>query len=282
MIRPALLALLLLLPALASGAAVEIMAVSPSAAVPGAEVSLRGGPLNGTVRVHLGQTRIRPARIYPYHLFFEVPELPAGEYSLRLSQSGEFSTSPFSFEVLYPKPAIRAINPWKVYACSSELERRIALDVEHFSEGAQVMLDGTILPHSRESDSRIAIELPELSEGLHEIRLVDAQGQQSHPSSLFIDATPHIFSMEVTDDRVSLLEIAVRGRNFYAASRLSVNDRLVGQGRPAAPLADELEYRDCTELLYLRHPKNSSPVESVVRIINPDGRQSPPYSISLR
>lgn len=276
------LLLMMMLCAPLHGAGTQLQSVAPAEDVPGAEIVLRGGPFDGTVRVVLGELRIRPSRIYSRHLFFKVPPIKPGQYSLSLIQAGSPAPGDFSFRVIPPRPAIVALRPWKFYACAYPLELHLELELSQSPPGTSILLNGSAIPYESQQQNRVSIELPLLPEGLHEIKLVTPQRQESLPSSLYFDATPQIFTIEQEDDRVNAYSLIISGRNFFATSKLSINNRIVGASEPAGSASDHLEYIDCNSLRYIRYPTGASPETTELRIINPDGRQSPPYSLNLR
>ena len=62
-------------------AALEITAVSPSTAAPGASVTLSGGPFAAGDTVLIGDRRLAATAISPTRLTFTVPALASGLYA---------------------------------------------------------------------------------------------------------------------------------------------------------------------------------------------------------
>jgi len=69
-------------------AALEITAIFPSTAAPGASVTLSGGPFAAGDLVLIGDRRLAATTVAPTRLSFTVPAVTAGVYALAVERAG--------------------------------------------------------------------------------------------------------------------------------------------------------------------------------------------------
>ena len=63
----------------------------------------------------------------------------------------------------------------------------------------------------------------------------------------------------------------------YYANRSAPN---LAQGNYSAQ-GERLQYNDCRTLLYMRYPNNFQDKELILQVINPDGKKTEPYAVTL-
>jgi hypothetical protein len=298
--RPLLHALgfgLLLL--VAPAAALEIVSVSPGAAPPGATVTIAGGPFGAQVRVVLGGRKLAPARLGQRELAFTVPALDEGEYALSLREGTRTSPRPFTFRVISPAPVIRSLHPTNIDECSTEEQRRVVVEGVHFHPGAKVLLDGKVVPHARSGETTLNFTVPPLPAGIYGVQVVNPDERKSLPHSLWFNNLPEITSVRQGEDFVNYYELVIEGKNFSYSSALVVSEYPVGffdlppqqrtvtsQGSGPDPvqgrsISDNLYFVDCHTLIYNRYPYSTQPKQVILQIINPDGKKTATYSVSI-
>ncbi len=106
--------------------------------------------------------------------------------------------------------------------------------------------------------------------------------------------------MSVGEDFVNYYQLVIRGNNFFFRSILVVSEypagfsefpptqhSLVAQNPPTrrdsarSPQREELYYQDCTTLIYNRFPLSGENRRLVLRVSNPDGRQSGAFEVNV-
>ncbi len=286
----------------APGQALELSSVVPSRAEPEALVTLSGGPFTRQTRVLFGALQLQPSVFDAERLTFRVPDLPPGNYALRLRQDGQAAGQGYSFEILELTPRISAISPRNINSCFDSDARRISIEGEGFSPETAVLLNGaTVVKRYYASDRLEFILRPGLRAGVYGVQLRNPAGKESLPYSLWINDIPKIYSVERGEDFVNHYEVIVRGKNFYFDSILTVSTphselpdvkhrplilhaHETGPGAlqyPLSPQSDRIVYRDCQTLIYQRYPASYQDKELQLQVINPDGKKSAPFTVSL-
>ena len=265
-------------------AALEITAVVPSTAAPGASVTLTGGPFAAGDMVLIGDRRLAAASIAPTRLTFTVPELASGIYALAVERAGVRSAHNLQLRVAQPPPRIALLSPATLDSCTSESERQVTISGSNFRPGAQLLLDNTVLVVEKLADSEIVFTLPAVTPGLHQVQVVNPDNQRSLPHGLFLSSTPEITSVQSGADNVVEYELILAGRNFLFNSQLTANGVAVGKalGNISADgsVRETMRYVDCTILIYTRRPFLREPQELSLQVVNPGGEQSNVYQLS--
>ncbi|MBE0504864.1 MAG: IPT/TIG domain-containing protein [Desulfuromonadales bacterium] len=283
--RIRLLILLLILCFAVPVAALEITALSPSTANPGASVTLSGGPFAAGDLVLVGDRRVTATTLAPTRLTFTVPlTLPAGDYILTVERNGTRTPPNFLLRVVQPPPRITLLSPATLDSCTLAGERQIAVSGQHFRPGAQLLLDNAALPIDKFADSEIVFTLPTVKPGLHHIQVVNPDNQRSLTHALFLSSTPEISAVQSGADNVVSYELIVQGKNFLADSRLTANGATVGKdlGMISADgsVRESMRYVDCTTLIYTRRPFLREARELSLQVVNPGGEQSNVYQLT--
>jgi len=280
--------------------ALEITSVAPSHATPGTRVVVTGGIFSPQSRIYLGEQAVIPLQLLPRQIEFAVPPLPPGGYSLTVQDDEESVLQPFSFEVFAPHPEIIALEPTRLDVCSDEDERLIRVSGRGFRPGAQMILNGNAVEsHAIDADT-LGFHLPELQGGAYGIEVRNPDGTGSLPHSLWINNAPEIISVEQGDEFVNHYEMIIRGNNFFFNSILVVREpdnsagsigtrQMTYYAHRSAPRApgnlpsggESLTYNDCHTLKYLRYPSNFQDKDLIVQVINPDGKKTAPYAVTL-
>jgi hypothetical protein len=264
--------------------ALEITSISPSTTFPGALVRVSGGPFDDETLVLLGDQSLRPETWTERELIFTVPDLPEGDYRLTLGDRRGGNQPAFILRVGTPRPEIRALEPERLDLCAAGGERRISVSGQSLAVGARLLLDGAQLPAERLSANRIDFTLPDLAAGMHQVEVVNPDGQRSLPYALMIDGQPEIFSVTLGTDQVVAYELIIQGRNFPAQANLLVNGAPVNRALALAGKQgggrDEVRYIDCGTLIYTRYPLSREPLPLTLTVVGPGGEGSAPYQIT--
>ncbi len=300
MIRVLWMALLVGLWYAVAASAMEITSVVPSRAAPGTRVVVTGGIFSPQSRVYLGEQAVVPLQLLARQIEFAVPSVAPGDYSLTVQDEATSSLQPFRFEVVAPHPQITSITPGELDICSDEAGRLVRVTGLNFRPGAQLLLNGNAFVSRAIDPGTLEFRLPELQAGAYGVEVRNPEGISSLPHSLWINNTPEITSIERGEDAVNHYEMIIRGKNFFFNSILLVREpdatagstgtrQLTYYAHRQAPLApgglsakgEGLSYSDCRTLVYVRYPSNFQDKELSVQVINPDGKKTAPYAVSL-
>ncbi len=287
--------LLLLLSASAFAEAPQLAGISPAAAGPGTTVTVLGGPFSRDIRVVFGDRQLVPARVGERQLTFIVPQLPEGDYLLFLQAGEELSGRSLFFRIVLPPPEILAIDPQQVDACAAGGQRQVVVKGRDLQPGVRLLLDGVSLAARPVGSDALAITVPDMAPGLHQVQLANPDGRISLPVALLIDNTPEIQGVTPGEESVTSYQLMISGKNFSYKSVLLVNGRqitsfypgaLTVDGRQFIPInpnllgMDSLQYVDCNTIIYTRHPYSTQPKSISLQVINPDGRESGVYTFT--
>ena len=297
-VLPVLLAMLL---TSVPGLALEITSVAPTRATPETRVVLTGGPFSQQSRIYLGEQFVPPIRMLPRQLEFIVPPLAPGTYSLTVQDDIDTAVQPFNFEVLASPPQLADVEPKNLDVCSDESERLVRVEGRNLSPETQLLLDGKAVGYRFIAPGAMEFRLPDLPAGVYGIEARNPDGTSSLPQSLWVNNVPEITGVERGGDFVNHYEMIIRGKNFFYNSILVVREpntiagstdirRLTYYANRGAPGAgsgafattgEALRYNDCGTLLYLRYPIDFQDKELTLQVINPDGRKTAPYVVTM-
>jgi len=261
--------------------ALEILSVSPASVHPGNRVRLSGGPFQPGVTVHIGVATVVPSAIDDRELGFVVPPLAEGEYRLSLVQEEKIFPQPFTLRVSEPPPLIHSLTPSVVEECSLADIAMIEVVGEYFPFGSSLLLDGRPAPSEWESTNRMNLVLPPLEGGTHLIQVITPKEHRSLPKAFLVDNRPEIFSATAGEDRVNAYEVVIRGKNFLPQSTLLVDGVPISRSGALPSQTGQLRHVDCETILYTRYPYSRTPRPVTLRIINPGGQQSAPFSLTI-
>lgn len=265
-------------------AALEITAVSPSTAVPGASVTLTGGPFAAGDTVLIGDRRLAATAMTPTRLTFTVPPLASGVYALAVEHAGERSAHNFQLRVTQPPPRISLLSPATLDSCASGSERQVTVSGSDFLPGANLLLDNTAIAIDQLSTTEIVFTLPAVKPGLHQVQVINPNNQRSLPHGLFLSSTPEITAVQSGADNVVNYDLILQGKNFLFNSQLTVNDVAVGKPladiSPDGSVRETLRYVDCTTMIYTRRPFLREARELSLQVVNPGGEQSNVYQLT--
>ncbi len=261
-------------------AAVQITSITPETLTSGTRVIVTGGPFGEGVEVLLGEERLPATILGARSLTFTVPALPPGQYLLRLTEAGLVSPQTFTLHLVEPTPRLATLDPQVLEACSANSAPTVSGQGSGFLPGASLLIDGAAVPASFSTGS-ITFQPPALSEGRHEVVVINPGGSRSLSQALTVDATPVIESVEVTANNVTTEEITVRGRNFLGSSQLVVGGQRFPLGTTNRPQDDSAVFVDCQTILFTRHPYSSDPKPVPFQVVSPGGKQSQVYTASI-
>jgi hypothetical protein len=147
----------------------------------------------------------------------------------------------------------------------------------------------------------LQFRLPEMPAGVYGVQVRNTDGAASLPHSLWINSLPEISTVERGGDYVNNYEMIIRGKNFFYNSILMVRepenstfgrdyrqlafragqDGSTGYGNFQAMPGEQLTYRDCTTLIYQRYPLDMQDKDLILQVINPDGKKTDPFPVTL-
>lgn len=282
--RLPLMILLLFFCFVAPVTALEITALSPSTAPPGATITLSGGPFVTGDTVLIADRRLAATVLTPTRLTFILPALASGEYALAVEHAGRRSPLNFQLRVVQPLPLISLIRPATLDSCADGGERQITVSGSNFQPDANLLLDNTAIAIDKLAANEIVFTLPAVKPGLHQVQVVNANNQRSLPHGLFLSSTPEITAVQTGDDHVVDYELILQGKNFLFNSQLTVNGVAVGKTlaniSPDGSVRETMRYVDCTTLIYTRRPFMREARELSLQVINPGGEQSNVYQLT--
>jgi hypothetical protein len=290
---------LVFLPAAAS--ALEITAVSPVVASPGAVVTILGGPFSAEAKVILGDRPIEPTAAAQRQLIFTVPPLAEGEYTLSVQDGQEISPPAFTLAITAPEPFIGSLGPSNIDTCAPDNERRVIVTGRDFAPGASLLLDGKIVAHTALGPESLSFVPPALPSGAYGVQVINPDGKKSLPHSLYINDIPEILNVYQGEEFVNYYQVVIEGKNFTFDSNLVINEYPVGfydlppQQRVISPQSDvgspgklprpsqsdNLRYIDCGTLIYNRYPYSNQPKRVSVKVVNPDGKETSTYELAI-
>lgn len=264
-----------------SVAALEIRSISPSSAEPGAAIAVTGGPFSAGADILFGGEALQPVSVEPTRILFRLPELAEGDYLVLVREEDQVSPQGFVVRLMAPTPWISNLEPTRLEVCSEDFERQITISGRGFAPGAQVLVNQAAVPSTSVSPERIVVTLPELSSGLHRIQVANPSGRQSLAHNVQISGIPEITSAVMGADQINHYELILMGRNFQFNSRLLVNGVMIRDLAGQRPGSEYVQIVDCRTLHYIRYPVTREPRSVTLQIINPDGAQSAPFSVTI-
>ncbi|MHB8707583.1 MAG: IPT/TIG domain-containing protein [Desulfuromonadales bacterium] len=284
-----------------TGMALEITSVAPNRGAPGSRVVLSGGPFSLQSRIYLGEQFVSATQVLPNQMVFTVPSLPAGSYSLTVQSDDDVAIQAFTFEILAAQPQIVAVTPDNLDFCADEAERLVQIEGRNFLPGALILLNGNAINGRVVDNGHLEFRLPELPAGVYGVEVRNPDGTSSLPHSLWINSVPEIAGVERGDDFVNHYDIIVHGKNFFFNSFLVVKEPenttvgesfrqltfhaghgdLAGRRSIQTLPGEKLLYNDCRTLIYQRYPSSPQDKELTLQVINPDGKKTEPYMVTL-
>lgn len=191
------------------------------------------------------------------------------------------AAAPFVTAVQEPTPIIDEVFPASIDACSSIAERRIIISGRNFRPESNLLIDGITVPATA-TEEQIAFTAPQLSDGLHEIRIVSPGGSRSEGRALLVNSDPEIHTVSEGSDWVIAYDVIITGRNLLYTTVLVVDGAPVtsfaSEHRPAG---ESLTYIDCNTMIYHRYPYSRAPKEVTLQVVNPEGREGVVISVTI-
>ena len=279
----------------------EIVSVYPQTAFAGTAVTIIGGPFSEQTLVSLAGQPLRPRSVGARQLVFIVPPLPVGEHALFLIEGAQASLETRSLLIELPPPVIRSLSPSNIDVCSPPEQRQVTLQGENIQDSARLLLNEMVVPVTREDDLSYSFIPPPLQAGSYGLQLINPDGKKSLPHTLWVSNVPEIESVSVGDNFVNYYQMIIQGKNFFHNSVLLISEYPGGfadlpprqrfipaQGgaafrgqRSSVRQAEAVRYQDCNTLIYDRYPPTGQALRMILRVGNPDGKQTSAYEISL-
>jgi hypothetical protein len=284
-----------------AASAIEITAVAPQRALPETRVSISGGPFSTQPRVFLGDQGVAVRRVQAGRLEFIVPDVPAGNYTLAVHDGNDIVMAHLVFEVLPATPEIMAISPDNLDVCSDATERTVQVSGTNFRPESRLLLDGKIVSSRFIDTGTLEFRVPDLAAGVYGIEARNPDGTTSLPHSLWINSVPEIVGVDRGADMVNNYDMIIHGKNFFYNSilllrepenpamgrehRLATLQAGIGAGAGSfnvmAMPGESLRYDNCTTLVYRRYPLDMQEKNLQLQIVNPDGKKTDLYSVTL-
>jgi hypothetical protein len=288
---------LILTPSLSVG--LEMSSVHPESASAGESVTIIGKPFTPSTRVVIGGHEVVPRLVDERQLVFIVPQLNAGNYALYLLAGQQTSGQTISLNISLPSPQINSLKPSNIDECFTEEERIVTLNGNHFRKGSKLLLDRNVVPSTRTSETEMRFTVPSLKAGTYGVQVINLDGSESLPHSLWLNNIPHIYDVSVGEDYISSYQLVINGKNFVHNSSLIAYEYPVGlpdlppqqqiipgQGSTSfrddqsrRKLSESVTYIDCNTLIYNRYPYSRQDKKLVLRVGNPDGKQTEAFEI---
>ncbi|HJV36510.1 IPT/TIG domain-containing protein [Geomonas sp.] len=258
-----------------------ILSIIPAQGEPGTAVSVNGTGFTAATSVFLGSRQVPAAASADGRLLsFELPELPAGAYALYMKREDGTTTRAFNFTLLSPTPTLTTLSPSTVVACSSGREREVVVSGTNFQTGSRVLFDGAAIAGRFISPTAIAFLAPQVPSGLHQVQVVNPPNTASGALALLVDGKPEILNITIGADHVVYYDMVINGRNFFSASTLVANGVRVTTAQAPVGEQDQILFRGCSQIIYQRHPYDSTPRPMMLQIVNPNGDESEPFAIT--
>lgn len=254
--------------------ALTVLSIIPAQGEPGMTVTLNGSGFTPQTSAFLGATEIRTAVVGDKILTLVIPDLQPGVYALYLRREDGATSRPYNFSVQPVRPEVSSLAPEKIDACAVGREREVVVNGLNFKSGAQVVFDGGGIATRYLSPEAVAFVTPQLPSGLHQVLVKNPSGAASDALALVIDSKPEISSVSIGTDYVSYYELVITGRNFQQRSTLVVDGARIHTAQQTAIERESIIFAGCSQLIYQRHPYDSTPKDIRMQVINPNGEES--------
>lgn len=257
----------------ATGPTLAILSIIPAQAEPGGRVLMSGSGFGTDITAMLGGEEI-PARVSDGSLVeFIVPSrLQPGLYVLYLKRPDGVISRLYNFTILPLRPVLNSLSPDQIGSCARGKEREVLAQGRNFTENSLLLFDGAGIRSRFVSPEALAFTVPQSPGGLHQIMVKNPPDTASQALALVVETRPEISQVTRGNEHVSDYELIISGKNFQQGATLYVNGQRVG-GRGEEE-RERLIYRDCTSLIYQRHPYSQVDKELQILVVNPDGESS--------
>lgn len=259
---------------------ITIVSIIPAQGEPGVTVTLSGTGFSEKSIAYLGSVEIPAKLLGPKQLSFEIPRIQHGLYALFIKNEDGSTSRTYNFSVMPLKPVALSLSPDTVPSCTTTGRRDVTISGKNFLEGAQVLFDGAGIRSRFFSAESMGFTVPGVRGGIHQVQVRNPEETVSSPLALLIDTRPEISGITPGADFVNYYEITIEGRNFQQGSQLVVDGERISAGTPVAGNRDRLIYMDCTQLIYQRHPTDSTPRTLRLQVVNPGSEESPVITVS--
>lgn len=281
LINALLLCVLLTTATLAQGAPpLSILSIIPAQGEPGMTVTVNGTGFTDTTNAYLGSRELHTVVTDGRILSFELPDLPAGAYALYVKREDGAASRAFNFMLQPPTPVLSYLSPSTVVACAAGREREVVLSGANFQPASRVLFDGAAIASRFISPSAIAFQVPQLPGGLHQVQVANPSNSTSGALALLIDAKPEIQNVSIGPDHVVFYDLIITGKNFFQASTLVADGIRVTTMQAPVGEQDQIVFRGCNQIIYQRHPYDSTPRQILLQVVNPNGDESSVFPIN--
>jgi hypothetical protein len=259
---------------------VTIISIIPAQGEPGMTVTLYGSGFSDATRAFLGTAEAQTTVQGPKQLSFEIPDLAPGLYGLFVRREDGAASKGYRFSVTPKTPFVNSVTPDKLFVCNTNDEREVKISGGNFLEGSQVLFDGAIIRSRFESSESISITVPRVAGGLHTVQVKNPGGSLSSPLALFVDSKPEITGISQGENYVNYYNLIIEGRNFQS------NSTIVVEGKSMVPASvnmadrEKVIFKDCTRIIYQRHPYDTEVKSFTVQVLNANGESSSVVQVS--
>lgn len=261
-------------------AAPSILSIIPGQAQPGSVVVISGGGFNTGSALFLGIREIPYQTVTGQQISFELPQMPAGNYAIYIRNKNGAASKAYSFAVTPVKPSVSALSPESIPLCAADNDRQITVTGNNFLAGAHLLFDGAVIKGRRISAEEMTFKAPQVTGGLHHVQVKNPEETLSAALALVISSQPEIRNVHQGNDYVNYYELNIEGINFQHGSTLIVDGRKIQSGVANPVDRDRLVFIDCNRLTYQRYPADPSIKSFQMVIVNPNGEESPQFTVS--
>jgi len=279
--------------------ATEITSVRPNRVAPGDILYINFSQAQPDVKILLGEQVLVPEQTETGQLYYPVPNVNAGEYSIQLLDNGVVVPTDFRLTVLEAVPIVDALDPANVAECAETFEKRVNVIGRNFLPASRLMVDGALVESTVAGSQLMTFDASLLRAGVHGIQVINPAGSKSLPFSLNVNNVPKIDDVSFGNNYTNHYELVIKGNNFFQQSTLLVTEAppglhgirpkqkvVWGKGRRVSTTnlldqeqEDYLFYEDCHTLIYYRFPVSGQERDVTLKVINPDGKASGSYQM---
>jgi len=203
---------------------------------------------------------------------FGIPKLDAGNYQVYLNGTKSCKSNILALKVKEAHPVISSLLPAQIYYCTPSANRIVLLKGNNFRKTTKILFDNIVVGSTFINSKEIEIKIPQAISGLHHIKAINMGGNASFAHNFYIEGMPVIYDISLGIKYDDHYELIIEGENFLWGALPVVNDE---------EIRGEITYKGCNLLVYDRRPESNSPSELSLKIINPDGKKSNPFYLSI-
>jgi len=274
---------------------VSVLSIIPAQGEPGMDITLSGNGFIGGISAFLGNVEVPTEVADARQLTFTLPDLAPGLYALFLKRDDGVTSRTYTFTVQPLKPVADDLSPDTIYSCSTGKERDVVISGRNFKEKSMTLFDGAAIKSRYLGPESLSFSVPQVAGGLHQVQVKNPGDTVSGALAVVIDSRPEITGVHRGEEYVNFYNLFIEGRNFQQNSTLVITEessldqsvspaqvdvRRIRCGSSDATERERVFFSTCTKITYQRYPYSTVPKNFRLQIINPDGQESTPVSMS--